>query len=103
MVFISPYANHRNPKYFPEPEQFDPLRFSEEREKSIPKHAYMPFGTGPRVCIGQSFAMMEAKLILASVLNRFKVTPDPTQKFDPQAQITLSNKGGMHLYLEKRK
>ena len=103
VVFISPYANHRNPKYFPEPEQFDPLRFSEEREKSIPKHAYMPFGTGPRVCIGQSFAMMEAKLILASVLNRFKVTPDPTQKFDPQAQITLSNKGGMHLYLEKRK
>lgn len=103
VVFISPYANHRNPKYFPEPEVFDPLRFSEEREKSIPKHAYMPFGTGPRVCIGQSFAMMEAKLILASVLNRFSVKPDPTQKFDPQAQITLSNKGGMHLYLEKRK
>ena len=103
IVFISPYANHRNPKYFSEPEQFDPERFSAEREKSIPKHAYMPFGTGPRVCIGQSFAMMEAKLILASILNRFSVKPDPEQKFEPQAQITLSNKGGMHIYLEQRK
>lgn len=103
IVFISPYANHRNPKYFAEPEQFDPERFSAEREKSIPKHAYMPFGTGPRVCIGQSFAMMEAKLILASILNRFSVKPDPEQKFEPQAQITLSNKGGMHIYLEQRK
>lgn len=103
VVFISPYANHHNPKYFPDPELFDPLRFSEEREKSIPKHAYMPFGTGPRVCIGQSFAMMEAKLILASVLHRFRVKPDPAQNFEPQAQITLSNKGGMHLYLEKRR
>jgi cytochrome P450 len=102
-VFISPYANHRNPKYFANPEQFDPERFSEEREKTIPKHAYMPFGTGPRVCIGQSFAMMEAKLILASVLNRYRVKPDPQQKFEPQAQITLSNKGGMHVYLEQRK
>ena len=102
-VFISPYANHRNPKYFDKPELFDPERFSAEREKSIPKHAYMPFGTGPRVCIGQSFAMMEAKLILASILNRYSIKADPNQKFEPQAQITLSNKGGMHIYLEKRK
>lgn len=103
VVFISPYANHRNPKYFDNPEQFDPGRFSTEREKAIPKHAYMPFGTGPRVCIGQSFAMMEAKLILATILNRFSVKADPEQKFEPQAQITLSNKGGMKVYLQKRK
>jgi cytochrome P450 len=103
VVFISPYANHRNPKYFKDPEVFDPDRFSAEREKSIPKHAYIPFGSGPRVCIGQSFAMMEAKLILATILNRFTVKPDVDQKFEPQAQITLSNKGGMHVYLEKRK
>jgi cytochrome P450 len=103
MVFISPYANHRNPRYFEQPDVFEPERFSAEREKAIPKHAYIPFGSGPRVCIGQSFAMMEAKLILASTLNRFKVTPDADQPFEPQAQITLSNKGGMHVVLEKRK
>jgi cytochrome P450 len=102
VVFISPYANHRNPKYFERPDQFDPERFSSDRERSIPKHAYMPFGSGPRVCIGQSFAMMEAKIILATLLNRFEVIADENLKFDPQAQITLSNKDGMQVYLQKR-
>ena len=102
VVFISPYANHRNPKYFDKPDKFDPERFSPEREKLIPKHAYMPFGTGPRVCIGQSFAMMEAKIILATVLNRFEVVADENMKFEPKAQITLSNKDGMKVYLQKR-
>lgn len=103
VIFISPYANHRNPKYFSDPDKFEPERFSAEREKSIPKHAYMPFGTGPRVCIGQSFAMMEAKIILATLLNRFEVMANNKVKFDPQAQITLSNKDGMKLNLQKRK
>ncbi len=102
VVFISPYANHRNSKYFEQPDKFDPERFSPEKEKTIPKHAYMPFGTGPRVCIGQSFAMMEAKLILAILLNRFEVIADQNMKYDPQAQITLSNKQGMKVYLQKR-
>jgi cytochrome P450 len=102
VVFISPYANHRNPKYFERPDDFDPERFSSERQQSIPKHAYMPFGSGPRVCIGQSFAMMEAKLILATLLNRFEVIADENLKFEPQAQITLSNKDGMKVYLQKR-
>lgn len=102
VVFISPYANHHNPKYFENPETFNPERFSPENEKSIPKHAYIPFGSGPRVCIGQSFSMMEAKLILATVLHRFKVRAHADMKFDPQAQITLSNKNGMKVSLEKR-
>lgn len=102
VVFISPYANHRNPKYFEQPDLFEPERFSAEREKSIPKHAYIPFGAGPRVCIGQSFAMMEAKLILATVLNRFEAITHKNMKYDPQAQITLSNKDGMKVYLQKR-
>lgn len=103
VVFISPYANHRNPKYFANPDKFDPERFSAANEKSIPKHAYIPFGSGPRVCIGQSFAMMEAKLILATVMNRFNITLDNNVKFDPQAQITLSNKNGMKVCMERRK
>jgi len=102
VVFISPYSNHRNPKYFKQPENFDPERFSPENEKLIPKHVYIPFGAGPRVCIGQSFAMMEAKIILASIMQRFSITLDKQQSFDPLAQITLSNDGGMNIHIRKR-
>jgi len=102
VIFISPFANHTNPKYFPNPEKFDPERFSAENEKSIPKHVYIPFGTGPRVCIGQAFAMMEAKLILASIVQCFEISLAKGQELNPQAQITLSNKDGMNVYIKRR-
>jgi cytochrome P450 len=102
VIFISPYANHHNPRYFKEPSVFDPERFSIENEKKIPKHVYIPFGSGPRVCIGQSFAMMEAKIILATIMRRFSFTPGNDQNFDPQAQITLSNKNGMRVNIADR-
>lgn len=102
VIFISPYANHINPKYFPEPDKFDPERFSAENEKSIPKHVYIPFGTGSRVCIGQAFAMMEAKLILATIVQCFDITLAEGQMLNPQAQITLSNKDGMKVNIKRR-
>jgi len=102
LLFISPYANHRNPKFFPDPERFDPERFTTENEKKIPKHVYIPFGAGPRICIGMSFAMMEAKLILASIVHKFNISEIAGQKFEPLPQITLSNQDGMKVHLEKR-
>jgi cytochrome P450 len=102
VIFISPYSNHHNPKYFPEPEKFDPERFSPDNEKSIPKHVYIPFGSGSRVCIGQAFAMMEAKLILASIVQCFNITLAEGQALDPLAQITLSNKEGMSVNIKRR-
>jgi len=102
VIFISPYSSHNNPKYFPEPEKFNPERFSTENEKSIPKHAYIPFGTGSRVCIGQAFAMMEAKLILASIVQCFEISLAEGQELNPQAQITLSNKDGMKVNIKRR-
>jgi len=102
VIFISPYSNHTNPKYFPKPEKFDPERFSAENEKSIPKHVYIPFGTGSRVCIGQAFAMMEAKLILASIVQCFEISLANGQELNPQAQITLSNKDGMKVDIKRR-
>jgi len=102
VVFLSPYANHRNPRYFEDPTRFDPERFSAEREKSIPKHAYIPFGSGPRVCIGQSFAMMEAKIILATIMRKFTLSLDDNLEYSPQALITLSNKNGMQVKLTPR-
>ncbi|MDX1451775.1 MAG: cytochrome P450 [Oleiphilaceae bacterium] len=101
-LFISPYANHYNPRYFNEPDRFDPERFTPEREKSLPRFAYMPFGAGPRVCIGNSFAMMEAKLILATLVKRFNFELCPDQAIQPQPQITLSNEGGMHMQITAR-
>ncbi|MFT7186171.1 MAG: cytochrome P450 [Pseudohongiellaceae bacterium] len=102
VIFIAPYSNHTNPKYFPEPDKFDPERFSAENEKSIPKYAYIPFGAGSRVCIGQAFAMMEAKLILASIVQCFDITLAEGQALNPQAQITLSNKDGMKVNIKRR-
>ena len=102
VIFLSPYANHRNPKYFKDPEHFDPERFSAENEKSIPKHVYIPFGSGPRVCIGQSFAMMEAKIILASIIRRFRIEQGSNTKLKTLPQITLSNEGGLYVNLLER-
>ncbi len=101
-VFIAPYANHHNPRYFENPEHFDPERFTDDKEKLLPRYAYMPFGGGPRVCIGNSFAMMEAKLILATIAKRYHFSPVADQKLEPQAQITLSNKGGMRVKVSAR-
>jgi cytochrome P450 len=94
-AWISPYAMHHNPRYFADPERFDPQRFSEENEKNIPRYAYLPFGGGPRVCIGNSFAMMEAQLILATMAQRFSFALKPGHIVEPQPLITMSPKYGM--------
>jgi cytochrome P450 len=69
-IMISPYVTQHDPRWFPSPETFDPDRFSPERARSIPNGAYVPFSGGGRVCLGKSFAMMEARLIIGSMLQR---------------------------------
>ncbi|KZX78823.1 hypothetical protein A3715_01470 [Oleiphilus sp. HI0009] len=101
-VMVSPYINHYNPKYFPDPDVFDPERFSPENEAKIPRYAYMPFGGGNRVCIGNSFAMMENKIILAVFVQQFSFSLCEQTKIEPEPQITLSNKGGMKLRVCRR-
>lgn len=96
-VLVSTYGLHHDPRYFEEPERFDPERFSAENEPSIPKYAYIPFGAGPRVCIGNSFAMMEAQLILATMVRQVELEILPLQTIEPLTQITMSNKTGMHM------
>ncbi len=101
-VTVAPYALHRLPRFFPNPEQFDPERFAPEREKQLPKYAYLPFGAGPRVCIGNSFALMEAQLILATIAQRYRLHLVPNQAIKMAMQITLSPQNGLHMRLEAR-
>ncbi|MFQ3535113.1 MAG: cytochrome P450 [Aggregatilineales bacterium] len=94
-VFISTYVMHRDPRYFPEPERFLPERFSPEREASIPRYAYLPFGAGPRICIGNSFAMLEARLLLATIAQRFKLALLKDHPIVPEQLFTIRPKYGV--------
>lgn len=75
-VFVVPiYPLHHDPEIFPEPEKFIPERFSDENKKTRDNSAFLPFGIGPRNCIGMRFAMVEMKLLLASILIKYRLVP----------------------------
>jgi len=97
VVLVSPYIMHRNPTYFSEPERFAPERFTPKYETQIPRFAYLPFGAGPRSCIGRQFALMEAQLILALLTQKFRfrllnenqITPLPMVTLRPSREIEV--------------
>jgi cytochrome P450 len=101
-VVLSQWLTHRDPRWFPEPERFDPDRWTEEFEARLPRFAYFPFGGGPRVCIGAGFAMMEAILLLATLANRFRLRLSPGQTIEPMPSITLRPKYGIRMELQAR-
>jgi len=82
-IFLLPYAQHRRADLFPDPERFDPDRFLHEVEERRPRLAYLPFGAGPRVCVGMHFSLMEAQLALAMITQRVTLTPLPGQVVRP--------------------
>ena len=90
---------HRNARYFPEPERFDPERFKPEAKQNRPKFAYFPFGGGPRVCIGERFAWMEGVLLLATIAQRWRFNLVPNQTIEPKPQITLRTRHGVKMIL----
>ena len=104
IVFVSPYTLHRRPDYFPEPEKFDPERFTSENEKQLARYAYMPFGAGPRVCIGNHFAMMEGHLLLATLAQRvtFELVPNQTIEPDPLKTVTIRPRDGVNMVVHRR-
>lgn len=101
-VFVSPYVMHHLPQYFAEPEAFKPERFTPEFEKSLPKFAYMPFGGGARVCIGNAFAMMEAQLLLATIAQKYRLTVAQSEPVPYKAQITLIPENGIRMRVMER-
>jgi cytochrome P450 len=92
---IPPYMMHRDPAYWEQPDRFDPERFTPEAEKQRPKFVYFPFGGGPRICIGNKFAMMEAVFALAMIAQRFRVEPVAPEKVRVDFTLTLRPKGGL--------
>jgi cytochrome P450 len=93
-VIVSQWLVHRDPRWWPRPEAFDPDRFLPELAKTRPRFAYFPFGGGPRVCIGSHFAMLEAVLMLALIASRFEVELLPFEQLRFAPSVTLQPKGG---------
>lgn len=102
-ILMTQWVVHRDPRWFPNPEGFDPDRWTPERAKEIPRFAYFPFGGGPRICIGNHFAMMEATLILALIVQRFRIELLPGQRLDLKPSVTLRQAGpGLRVRLRAR-
>ena len=100
-VFVFPYLLHRNQRLFEDPMRFDPQRFAPENEKQIPQYGYIPFGAGPRVCIGNAFAMMQMPLILANLLRRRRLQlADSQHQVRIQASLSLRPRGGLPMRVE---
>lgn len=101
-VLISQYVTHRHPDFWDNPEGFDPERHTEERAESRPPFAFFPFAGGPRKCIGDNFAMMEARLVLATVAQRYQLALLPGHPVKPEPTITLRPKHGLQMTLHPR-
>jgi cytochrome P450 len=99
---MSPFVVHRDARWFPDPETFDPDRWRDDLARRLPRFAYFPFGGGPRVCIGNRFAMMEAKLVLAGLLQRFRFETVPETRVVLQPSVTLRPRAGLRLRLAVR-
>ncbi|XP_039080453.1 cytochrome P450 4A11-like [Hyaena hyaena] len=99
VLTLSFYCLHHNPKVWPNPEVFDPLRFAPGSARH--SHAFLPFSGGSRNCIGKQFAMNEMKVVVALTLLRFELVPDPSRVPVPHPRIVLRSKNGIHLHLKK--
>lgn len=104
-IIIPTYALHHDPEYFPDPEKFDPERFSDENKQNIKPYAYQPFGIGPRSCIASRFAIMEIKLVFFHLLSKFELVPVEKTRIPlvyKKTMMTLSSEYGFWLGLKRK-
>jgi cytochrome P450 len=99
-VTISPLAIHRDPRWYPNPEQFNPDRWTDEFTRTLPRCAYLPFSGEPRICVGQQFALLEATIILAMFMQRGNWQIDPKHTIATQASITMRPKNGIRMLVK---
>jgi cytochrome P450 len=103
-LLISPYTMHRKAEYFPRPEVFDPTRFAPEKEKQLPRYAYLPFGAGPQICIGNHFVLMMGQLLVATLAQHvtFKLVSGQHVYPDPSQNITLCPNEKLQAVVQKK-
>lgn len=100
-VYIYPWVLHRDPRFFPDPERFDPERFAPGRVEAIPQHAYIPFGAGPHVCIGNTFAHMEMVLAVSTVAARFRLSlPPNVRSITVEPHVAIRPRGGLMMEVQ---
>jgi cytochrome P450 len=102
ILIMSPYLMQRDPRFYPDPERFDPDRWTPEFRAALPRFAYFPFGGGPRQCIGESFAWMELILLVATIAQQYRLRLVPGHPVVPEPLITLRAKHGMRMTVERR-
>jgi cytochrome P450 len=100
-VVMSPWIMHRDRRFFENPELFDPDRWSGQSPQQLPRFAYFPFGGGPRLCIGASFAVMETNILLATIAQRFQLHLIPGHPVTPQPGITLRPRHGVRVKMTR--
>jgi len=103
MITFSPYITHHHPAFWDHPGRFDPDRFTPERSEGRPKLAYYPFGAGPRICIGNHFAMMEATLAVATIAQRYSLRLVPRQRIKPKMLGTMRPNGPVMMTVSRRR
>jgi len=101
-VLLPLYLLHRHPRFWQDPEAFDPERFASEHESQRPRFAYMPFAAGPRHCIGETFALYEMQMHLYKVARRYRLRYVPDKPLELEAQINLRTRHPLHMRLEAR-
>jgi cytochrome P450 len=101
-VIMCQWVVHRDPRFFHDPERFDPDRWADGLAQRLPRYAYFPFGGGPRLCIGNAFAQMEAVLVLATVAQAYHFTLDPAHPVEPDPVVTLRPRCGVRAPLRRR-
>jgi cytochrome P450 len=101
-IYMSQWVLHRDPRYFDDPESFRPERWADGLAKRLPRYAYFPFGGGPRICIGNSFALMESVLLLATIARRFQLRLAPDASVTLMPTMTLRPDGGIKMIVSER-
>ncbi len=102
-IFLVPYLAHRDPAVFDEPAEFRPRRWQDPKIRAIPRCSFMPFGSGPRKCVGMHFASRELQLALAGIVASHELAPVPGDEPELQASVTLRPKRGLRLHVRLRK
>ena len=103
LLFVVPYLTHRHPAFWDGPDTFEPERFTPDRSATRPRFSYIPFGAGPRLCVGEAFAMTEMQIVVAMTARRFRLRPVSGREVRPRGMFTLRAKPEIVMHLEERR